>query len=267
MKYLLLTILGMLAVVSVCARNHKTLVVYYSQTGNTKAVAEIFQKELDADILELKCKVPYPDDFNATVEESRDEIQKNTGRALKNGKINLRKYKTIYIGYPVWFGTYAPPVATFIKENKLSGKEVVLFCTFGSGGTKSSSEGFKAACPEATLIDAFGIAGRRVEANAEKEVKSFLASVGSEKKMMTGAYSDQRPLDENALKAFHAAVDGKYDYLHLTPISVSSQVVAGINYMFTCTQKMGEEDVNQVTVKIFAPLPGRGEPELVEVIR
>ena len=65
----------------------------------------------------------------------------------------------------------------------------------------------------------------------------------------------------------YGEVGGKYDYLHLTPISVSSQVVAGINYMFTCTQKMGEEDVNQVTVKIFAPLPGRGEPELVEVIR
>ena len=154
-----------------------------------------------------------------------------------------------------------------IKENNLSGKNVVLFCTFGSGGTKSSSESFRNACPEANLVDAFGIAGRRVQENAGKEVKAFLASAGKEKREMVGAFSDQRPVDETALAAFHAAVDGKYDYLNLTPISVASQVVAGINYLFTCTQKMGEEDVNQVTVKIFAPLPGRGEPELVEVIR
>lgn len=267
MRHLLFTIIGMLAVVSGCTGNDKSLVVYYSQTGTTKAVAEIFQKELNADILELKCKVPYPDDFNATIEASRDEVKENTGRALVNGKVNLRKYHTIYIGYPVWFGTYAPPVATFLKENNLSGKNVVLFCTFGSGGTKSSSESFRNACPEANLVDAFGIAGRRVQENAGKEVKAFLASAGKEKREMVGAFSDQRPVDETALAAFHAAVDGKYDYLNLTPISVASQVVAGINYLFTCTQKMGEEDVNQVTVKIFAPLPGRGEPELVEVIR
>lgn len=267
MKLTIMTILTSLLALSGCSKPDKTLVVYYSQTGNTKAVAEIFQKELNADIVALECEVPYPDDFNATVEESRDEIKNGTGRALANGKISLKKYKTIYIGYPVWFGTYAPPVATFIKENKLAGKDVVLFCTFGSGGTKSSGEGFKAACPEANLVDAFGIAGRRVEANAENEVKAFLASVGSGKEMMAGAYSDQRPLDENALKAFHAAIDGKYDYLNLTPISVSSQVVAGMNYRFVCTQQMGDEDVNEVLVKIFAPLPGRGEPELIEVVR
>ena len=250
------------------AQKSGTLVVYYSQTGNTKAVAEVFQQELSADIIELECSVPYPDDFNATVEESREEVAGNTGRALKNGKINLNGYDTVFIGFPVWFGTYAPPVATFIKENDLSGKNVVLFCTFGSGGTKSSSEAFKSACPQAKIIDAFGIAGRRVADNAQKEVKSFLASLGSGRShMMTGAFGDQRPVEESDLKVFHAAIDGKYDYLNLTPISVSTQVVAGLNYRFVCTQQMGDEQTKEVQVKIFAPLPGRGEPELVEVIR
>lgn len=261
------TILAALVSLSACCKNDKTLVVYYSQTGNTKAVAELFQKELGADMLSLECEVPYPDDFNATVEESREEVKADSGRALKNGKVKIKRYKTIYIGFPVWFGTYAPPVAQFLKENDLSGKDVVLFCTFGSGGTKSSCDCFKKACPDANVIDAFGIAGRRVAENGEAEVKAFLASAGKEKRQMTGAFSDQRPLEENDLKVFHAAVDGKYDYLNLTPVSVSTQVVAGLNYRFVCTQKMGDEQTSEVVVRIFAPLPGRGEPELIEVVR
>lgn len=254
------------ALACACTQEEKTLVVYYSQTGNTKAVAELFAQNLDADLVELQCETPYPDDYGQTIEESRDECANETGRALVNGKMNLKKYSRIYIGYPVWYGTYAPPVVTFAKENDLAGKDVVLFCTYGSGGRISSMENFKKLCPEANVIGAFGIAGRRVEANAAREVEAFIAGLGSESGDLLGAYGEERPLDEMALEVFNKATE-PYGYLNLVPVAVSSQVVAGINYKFHCTSQMGDGPAADVDMLVFSPLPGNGEPEVIEVIR
>lgn len=250
-----------------CTQQKKDLVVYYSQTGGTKAVAEIFQKNLDADIVCIECETAYPDDYGKTIEESREEAMNETGRAIINEKINLKKYDRIFVGYPIWFGTYAPPVVSFLRDNDLlAGKDVVLFCTYGSGGRISSMENFKKLCPEANVLGAYGIAARRIEANAEREVESFIAGLGADREQLCGAYGEEREIDEAAKSAFDKATEN-YQYLNLVPVAVSSQVVAGINYKFRCTSKMGEGPETEAEVLIFSPLPGRGEPEVIEVNR
>ncbi|MBQ6045597.1 MAG: hypothetical protein IJL42_08775, partial [Bacteroidales bacterium] len=101
-----------------------SVVIYYSQGGTTKAVAEQFAAQTGSDIIELVPETPYPDTYQGTIEESRDEATKGIGRPLVQSKFNLKKYDTIYLGYPIWFGTYAPPITTFLADNDLSGKKL-----------------------------------------------------------------------------------------------------------------------------------------------
>ena len=269
MKANSLAIAAALALSVACSpEGGKALVVYYSQTGTTKAVAEQFAAQLgeNTDIVALECAKAYPDDYQATIEESRSEVAEQTGRELANGKLNLKKYDTVYIGYPIWYGTFAPPVVTLARENGFfAGKKVVLFCTYGSGGRKASEKNFKDLCPEAEVLGSFGIAAKRV-GNAADEVKIFLEGLaaGAGDKEAVGAYSDFRPLDESDLEVFAKATEG-YDYLHLEPLAVSTQVVAGLNYIFNCATAGPDGTSGECEVFIFKPLGG--DPYLKAVER
>lgn len=266
----LLTVVLLTAALTSCTQQPKTsnLVVYYSQTGTTAKVAEQFAQCMQAELIALECEKPYPDTFEATIEESRDEVMNVTGRALLNGTLNLSKYDTICIGYPVWYGTYAPPVVTLARENGLfAGKTVVLFCTYGSGGRRSSETHFRTLCPEANVLASFGIAGRRIEAApAEVEVFVALLRAGEPAGQRVGAFGEARELDDHDREVFAKATE-QYGYLRLTPVSVRTQVVAGINYLFNCESVGPDGNPASVEVRIFAPLPGQGNPEVISVER
>ena len=129
----------------------KTLVLYYSQTSNTKAVAQEIAAKLNADMEEIVAVNPYDPDFNATIERCKQEMGQGVTPEIQPLNVNVDDYDIIFIGYPVWFGTYAPPVATFLNNVDLSGKKLVPFCTFGSGGLESSTEELAKAEPNARL--------------------------------------------------------------------------------------------------------------------
>ncbi len=241
----------------------KSVIVYYSQTGTTAKVAEQFIANVNADVIELKCEVPYPDDYQATIAESRDECMNSTGRALVQAKFDLAQYDTVYIGYPIWYGTYAPPIVTFVKENDLAGKNVVLFCTYGSGGRLASERNFKALCPEANVIGSYGVSGRKVDL-AQDEVKAFIEGLGNPQQQLLGGFSEPRDLTEEDWAVFNKATE-EYGYLHLRPISVSTQVVAGLNYNFTCSSAGPDGQESTCQVLIFKPL--QGDPYLKSVER
>lgn len=240
----------------------RTLIVYYSQTGTTKALAEEIHKNIpDADIVELVCETPYPDTYEGTIEESREECRKGLPRPLANSPFKMERYSTVYIGYPIWYGTYAPPITAFIQENDLAGKDVVLFCTYGSGGLKSSQAEFEKACPEANVIASFGLASRRIEAAAE-EVPAFIDGIGKDKKALVGAYGEYREPEESDLEIFNKATEN-YEYFTLVPKRVKTQVVAGLNYIFECETLDSEGNKGTCEVYIYKPL--QGDPVLKSV--
>ena len=115
----------------------KALVLYYSQTTNTKKVAQEIASRLGADLEEVVAVKPYDGDFQATINRSMKERQEGVTPDIKPLKANLSKYDVIFLGYPIWFGTYAPPVITLLNQIDLAGKKVVPFCTFGSGGLEA----------------------------------------------------------------------------------------------------------------------------------
>lgn len=247
----------------------KSLVVYYSQTGATKKLAEIFQRAKNADVFEITMVTPYPSTYDSTIAAVGAQRESKQWPALVNAKADIAKYDTVYLGYPIMFGSFAPPVYTFLDSNDLSGKVVVPFCTYGSGGRKASAAELKTLEPNANVTLAYGISNKRITADngaevAAKEVEGFFADLAAGKtdEMLMGGFSEQRPLTAEDSVVFAAATKD-YAYLKLAPLSVATQVVAGTNYLFVCTTSGFNRPPTETMVKIFRPLPGRGEPELI----
>ena len=124
----------------------KTLVVYYSATGNTENVANYIATATDGDLFELEPAEPYSDaDLNWTDDNSRvvrehDNPDERDVALVKSTIENWDEYDTIFIGYPIWWGIAAWPVNGFIEANDFTGKTVIPFCTSSSSGLGESGE-------------------------------------------------------------------------------------------------------------------------------
>lgn len=119
-------------------KDNKSLVVYYSSTGNTKTVAKYIADETGADLFEIVPKELYTsDDLDWNNKDSRvcvehDNSDKRNVELSSTTVDNWDSYDTVYIGYPIWWGIAAWPVNTFISSNDFTGKTVIPFCTSSS---------------------------------------------------------------------------------------------------------------------------------------
>ena len=125
---------------------NKTLVVYYSATGNTAKVAEDIVNENDMDVFAIMPEQPYSaEDLTWTDENSRVS-KEHADPALQDVALlqdtpdNWDSYETIIIGYPIWWGQAAYPVASFVKANDFTGKTVIPFWTSASSDIGDSAQ-------------------------------------------------------------------------------------------------------------------------------
>ena len=124
----------------------KTLVVYYSATGNTEEVANTIASATGGDLFELDPAEPYSDaDLNWTDEDSRvsqeyEDPSLRTVELTADTVDNWDEYDTVFIGYPIWWGIAAWPVDSFITANDFTGKTVIPFATSSSSGMGQSGE-------------------------------------------------------------------------------------------------------------------------------
>lgn len=122
----------------------KTLVVYYSATGNTEDAANYIAAATGGDIFKLVPKDDYTSaDLNYSNSDSRVVYEHNHPEArdielVKNTVDHWDEYDTIFIGYPIWWHIAAWPVDGFVKANDFTGKTVVPFCTSASSGLEDS---------------------------------------------------------------------------------------------------------------------------------
>lgn len=119
----------------------KTLIVFYSLEGSTKTVAEGIAGETDGDLFELKTVKPYPKKGFAKYFWGGKSATFGESPALENTDVDLTQYDKIIFGTPIWVGTFAPPVRTFIRKNKIEGKRISIFaCSMGSPPKKAFSK-------------------------------------------------------------------------------------------------------------------------------
>ena len=123
----------------------KTLVVYYSASGNTERVAKDIAEAAGADLFEIvPTEVYTSDDLNWTNPDSRVS-REHDDESLRDVPLTTTEvpdwdsYDTVFIGYPIWWGIAAWPVDTFVKNNDFTGKTVIPFATSSSSGMGQSS--------------------------------------------------------------------------------------------------------------------------------
>ena len=221
----------------------KILVLYYSQTSNTKAVAEEIARQLGADIEEIVPIKPYDGDFQATIERGKQEMEQGSLPEIQPITSDINNYDVVFIGYPVWFGTYAPPIAALLDKTDLSGKKIVPFCTFGSGGLESSANDLKNVQPHAEILSGYGVRAARLEA-APAEIDQFLKANGwlEGEYVQLADFPEQHPVNEEESAVFNAAVDG-YPMLHAEAKTVASRAIPnGTEYLFTAIDLPREEN-------------------------
>lgn len=158
----------------------RTLVAYFSHSGNTRRAAEQIQQRIGGDIFEIRAVDAYPSQYGAVVDQAKREQQANLRPELTGKVQNMDSYDVIFIGYPNWWGTMPMPVFTFFEEHDFAGKTIVPFCTHEGSRMGRSVKDIATACPGATVLEGVDIRGSEVQnARVAETVLALLQSRGS----------------------------------------------------------------------------------------
>jgi flavodoxin len=123
------------------------LVIYFSRTGNTEAVAMEIANRYQADLKNIKAD-DYSDDFTGAIRANVDAWNKERISVISPVTIDMTRYKVIFLGSPIWWYRPAVPLWTFVEKNNFQGKSVVLFNTFNSRFKAEYIEEFQALVEE-----------------------------------------------------------------------------------------------------------------------
>ena len=155
----------------------KSLVVYFSWSGNTENVARSVQTQADADIFELVPATPYSDDYNTVLEVAQEEQREDARPAISGSIENISDYDVIYVGFPNWWGDMPMILYTFFDTYDLSGKTVAPFCTSGGSGLSGTVNEMKSLEPNATVTEGLHI-GSGSSSNPDNAVGEWLSEIG-----------------------------------------------------------------------------------------
>jgi len=118
------------------------LVIYYSRSGNTEAMAREVARKLNADIVKIEAE-RYPLDYQGWRNAGNDADDKVTMVQIKPEVVDMEKYRLVFIGSPIWWYRPAPPLWTFVEKNDFTDKNVILFNTFNSRFKSEEIEKFR----------------------------------------------------------------------------------------------------------------------------
>lgn len=173
---------------SVMENKGKTLVVFFShagdnyavgniEVGNTKIVADYIKEIIGADLFEIATNKYDGMAYNPLIKLAKEEAN-NGDLPPYEGEIDLSPYDTVFIGGPVWWGTYPQVMFTFFKnhQNDLKGKTIIPFTTHEGSGLANCVEDVKDAFPGANVQEGWSIYGHEVrtgKAKVEKWLKGM----------------------------------------------------------------------------------------------
>lgn len=142
--------------------NTKVLVIYFSHSGNTRKVAQAIHEFVGGDISEIRPLEPYPNNYNAVVEQAKRELHSGYQPEIETGAVDVALYATIFVGSPNWWHTIAPPVISFLSQSDLSGKTIIPFVTHGGGGLGRSAVDIATLCPGSDVLESLSVYGADV---------------------------------------------------------------------------------------------------------
>ena len=172
----------------VMEKNAKVLIVFFShagenyavgniKVGNTKLVADEIQKVTGGDEFEIVAERNYDMPYASLTKLAKEEQERNEKPAFKGEVKDIDQYNTVFIGGPVWWGTYPQVMFSFFDKYDLNGKTIIPFTTHEGSGLGSVVEDLKKLYPNATFKEAFSIYGHETRNDLSK-VSKWMKSLG-----------------------------------------------------------------------------------------
>jgi flavodoxin len=157
----------------------KTAVIYYSLEGNTKCAAEKIAAKLGADLIRLIPSKEYPTGKVSKYFWGGKSATFGEAPRLEPYSFDKNQYELIILGTPIWAGTFAPPLRTFIRENKLTGKKVALFACCSGGATEKCFEQMKKAAGDCTVVSTLRLIDplKGVTADVDRNIVDFCSKL------------------------------------------------------------------------------------------
>lgn len=142
----------------------KILIVCYSESGNrnTLTAAKWIREQVGGDLYQIKMVKPYSASYRKVLKESKLHLDSGVKPEILPFTGKVADCDTIFVGSPVWYGTFAPPLATFFGKHDLSGKTVIPFCTHGGGGAGHLYEDVAKAAPHSKILPGLTLRGSNV---------------------------------------------------------------------------------------------------------
>jgi flavodoxin len=163
-------------------RTGKTLIVFFSRTGNTREVASQIHQRVGGDLFELRTAHSYPKEYRATTDQAKRELEARFRPQLVGDIKNIDAYDVVFLGYPNWWGTMPMALFSFIEKYKLAGKTLMPFCTHEGSRLGRSEADLKALCPNSTVLEGLALRGgnlANVKAeSAQRDVAEWLQQMG-----------------------------------------------------------------------------------------
>ena len=155
----------------------KSIVIYFSATGNTKSVAQHIAAVTGADTYEILAAQPYTDDdLNWKDDNSRatkEQNDKTVRPEIGSEKLDLTAYNTIYLGYPIWWGQEPRIMDTFVESYDFTDKTVIPFCTSGSSDIGTTGDDLKANAGSGNWLKGKRFASGTSQAEVEEWLATF----------------------------------------------------------------------------------------------
>lgn len=149
--------------------------------GNVTQMATAIQNEIGGDLFSIQVEDTYPSDYDACLERAADEKAQQSRPTLKQNVENIDAYDTVFIGYPNWWYSIPMAIYSFIEQNDLSNKNIVLFCAHGTGGLSRSVQDIQEALPSSASLEenVIGIARSEMH-NCNEIITNWLHEIGYE---------------------------------------------------------------------------------------
>lgn len=175
---------------------NKTLIMYFSYSGNTKQVAEWIQEYTGADVIQLEAAEPYSDDYDECVRRAEAEHHDQARPELATDVSLIANYDTIILGWPCWNYSCPMLIRTMLEQYDFSGKTIIPFTTSDVSGFSGSLKEMKESSPNA-IFEENGLEIREREIDgAQSKVAEWLASLGFKQAVASDAKADEETTEE-----------------------------------------------------------------------
>ena len=155
----------------------RNLVVFFSWSGNTRAIASRIHKKTGGDLMEIQPVAPYSRDYNTCLDEARRDKEQGRRPELAARIDNLARYDAVFLGYPNWWASIPATVASLLEAHDFSGKVIVPFCSHGGGRLGQSVTDIARLAPHAGIGEALSI-HYGGGSSLDRDIDAWLAKAG-----------------------------------------------------------------------------------------